>query len=436
MTDLEMKVLQYVEDHSTELFEDLTKLVRFDTQNDRGRDGKEEECGRYIEQLYRNFGLETEFYYPDDVPGIKEHPGYFPNRHMDTRPNVTGVFPGEDRERQLMIYAHIDTVPIGDPSAWTVDPFGGEVKDGKLWGRGSGDNKSGIAAALFALKALKAYGVRVNKTVAVSSCSDEEFGGGDGALAMCLKYPSETIINTDGAGYEIWPCALGGCAFRLIMEANFAANTAAPMAEAAQIVWQKLQPFAKRRVEQLAANPLYTGTPTAKTAFRLTQIHIGDESGAVMNRAVIKFAIYTDRSRKEIFDELDELIADCRSELDKLDVTLKPMEMCYRWFDYQRSKDEFGAIKLMHGIASEVAGRDVPINGSCLTDQSVIMPYGSDSSFCFGVFRDFNLISGAHQPNECVDCRELIDLTKSLALFIMRYCGVAGSSIPEASTKK
>ena len=61
MTDLEMKVLQYVEDHSTELFEDLTKLVRFDTQNDRGRDGKEEECGRYSEQLYRNFGLETEF---------------------------------------------------------------------------------------------------------------------------------------------------------------------------------------------------------------------------------------------------------------------------------------------------------------------------------------------------------------------------------------
>ncbi len=425
MTDLEKKALQYVDDHSSELFASLTKLVQFDTQNNCGKDGKEEECARYIEQQYRDFGLETELYYPENVPGIKEHPAYLPGRHMDTRPNVTGVLPGEDPDHRVMIYAHIDTVPIGNPSAWTVDPFGGEVKDGKLWGRGSGDNKYGIAGGLFALKALRACGIKLKKSVALSSCCDEEFGGGDGALAMCLKYPSETIVNTDGAGYEIWPCALGGCAFRLILEANFAANTAAPMAEAAMIVWQKLQPFAKRRFEQLAANPLYTGTPTAKTAFRLTQMHIGDESGAMMNRAVIKFALYTDRSREEIFAELDDLVAQCREELDKMDVTLKPMEMCYRWFDYQRSKDEFGAIKLMHSIASEVAGYDVPINGSCLTDQSIIMPNGSDSSFCFGIFRDFNLVGGAHQPNEYIDCQEFVNHTKSLILFLMRYCGLA-----------
>ncbi|HBX88294.1 MAG TPA: hypothetical protein DEG09_06715, partial [Marinilabiliaceae bacterium] len=65
MTDLEKKVMQYVDDNSTKLFADLTKLVQFDTQND-GRNGKEEECARYIEQLYRDFGLETELYYPDD----------------------------------------------------------------------------------------------------------------------------------------------------------------------------------------------------------------------------------------------------------------------------------------------------------------------------------------------------------------------------------
>jgi acetylornithine deacetylase len=430
MTDLEKKVMQYVDDNSTKLFADLTKLVQFDTQND-GRNGKEEECARYIEQLYRDFGLETELYYPDDIPGIKEHPGYLPNRHMDTRPNVTGVLWGEDRERQVMIYSHIDTVPIGNPDAWTVDPFGGEVKDGRIWGRGSGDNKSGIAGSLFALEALRACGIKLKKTVALSSCVDEEYGGGDGALAMCLKYPSETIVNTDGSGYQVWVCALGGGAFRLTMESDFITATAQPLAEAAVLVWQKLMPFAQRRFDQLKVNPLYIGSYPAKNAFRLTQMHIGHESGTIMNRAIIKFAIYTDRTKEEIFSELDEILTDCRKELAKMRITLKPMEMATRWFTYQRTKDEFGAAALMQKVASEVSGQEVPMCGSCLTDQSVIMPYGSDSSFCFGIFRDFSVHGGAHQPDEYCDCQEFINFTKSLILFLIRYCGVDESSFEE-----
>ena len=149
------------------------------------------------------------------------------------------------------------------------------------------------------------------------------------------------------------------------------------------------------------------------------------------SNTIIKFAIYTDRTKEEIFSELDEILADCRKELAKMRITLKPMEMATRWFTYQRTRDELGAAALMQKVASEVSGQEVPMCGSCLTDQSVIMPYGSDSSFCFGIFRDFSVHGGAHQPDEYCDCQEFINFTKSLILFLIRYCGVDESSFEE-----
>lgn len=72
----------------------------------------------------------------------------FPNR-----PNLVGVFAG-DNSRSLLLNGHIDVVPVGDRAKWTVDPFGGEVNDGRIWGRGAIDMKSGVAASLAAIRAI------------------------------------------------------------------------------------------------------------------------------------------------------------------------------------------------------------------------------------------------------------------------------------------
>lgn len=66
----------------------------------------------------------------------------FPNR-----PNVVGQVAGSE-ECGLLLCGHVDVVPVGDRGAWTVDPFGGEIRDGKLYGRGAIDMKSGVAAAI------------------------------------------------------------------------------------------------------------------------------------------------------------------------------------------------------------------------------------------------------------------------------------------------
>lgn len=88
------------------------------------------------------------------------------------RPNVVGLW-GEG-ERTILLEGHTDVVTPGDPSAWSVDPFGGEVKDGKLFGRGACDTKGNLAAAVAAVKALRELPGGVRGKVVLCAPVDEE----------------------------------------------------------------------------------------------------------------------------------------------------------------------------------------------------------------------------------------------------------------------
>ncbi|WP_419906351.1 M20 family metallopeptidase [Hoeflea sp.] len=92
------------------------------------------------------------------------------------RPNVIGDWPGSE-EKSLILCGHIDVVPVGDSSTWTREPFGGEVDDGKIWGRGAVDMKSGVAACLAAARAIREAGVELDGRLSIHSVVDEEAGG-------------------------------------------------------------------------------------------------------------------------------------------------------------------------------------------------------------------------------------------------------------------
>jgi len=69
------------------------------------------------------------------------------------RPNLLAVLPGKDTSRTLWFIGHLDTVPAGDPSLWSHDPFEAHVEDGKIYGRGAEDNGQAVITSLFAVKA-------------------------------------------------------------------------------------------------------------------------------------------------------------------------------------------------------------------------------------------------------------------------------------------
>ena len=69
------------------------------------------------------------------------------------RPNLTGTLAGSE-ERSLILNGHVDVVPVGERSQWTVDPFGADIREGRLYGRGSLDMKGGVAVNVAVLIAL------------------------------------------------------------------------------------------------------------------------------------------------------------------------------------------------------------------------------------------------------------------------------------------
>jgi acetylornithine deacetylase/succinyl-diaminopimelate desuccinylase-like protein len=75
---------------------------------------------------------------------------------QEARPNIV-VSTHAEGETGLLILGHLDTVPAGDPTAWGHPPFAGEIADGRLYGRGAIDTKGGMAAAVYALAALRAH---------------------------------------------------------------------------------------------------------------------------------------------------------------------------------------------------------------------------------------------------------------------------------------
>ncbi|MCS7175677.1 dipeptidase PepV [Pseudothermotoga sp.] len=85
-----------------------------------------------------------------------------------------------DGERLFAVLGHLDVVPEGE--GWSVDPYGGIIKDGYLWGRGASDNKGPTVAVIYALKAVKEAGVKIKNRVRIILGTDEESGW------ECVKY--------------------------------------------------------------------------------------------------------------------------------------------------------------------------------------------------------------------------------------------------------
>lgn len=158
------RVLREVERAADEAVQFAAELVRIPTLNPPGE--AYEDCARAIGARLRDHGFQVEYLVAEGRP---EHTPAHP------RLNVVGARAGVRTRPLLHLNGHLDVVPAGD--GWTLDPFGGIVRDGRLYGRGSADMKGGIAAAVYAAEAIRRAGVRLTGTVEVSATVDEESGG-------------------------------------------------------------------------------------------------------------------------------------------------------------------------------------------------------------------------------------------------------------------
>jgi acetylornithine deacetylase/succinyl-diaminopimelate desuccinylase-like protein len=164
----------------------LQRLIRFNTVNP---PGNEREAQEFLRGLLADAGWECELL-----------------AAVENRPNLVAQLSGESEGPTLAMICHVDTVPA-DPSEWTRDPWGGEIDDGHVWGRGALDMKDQVAAEAAACAALARDGWRPARgDLLYVATADEETGADHGAQWLCSEHADKVrcdyVVN-EGAGLAI-----------------------------------------------------------------------------------------------------------------------------------------------------------------------------------------------------------------------------------------
>ena len=157
--------LMGVIDAATDEMVDFTaEMLRIPTVNPPG--DAYVECAEVIGRRLGDFGFDVDYVVADGRP-----------EHTPTHPrmNVVGLRRGRSDRPLVHLNGHFDVVPAA--AGWTVDPFGGLVRDGRIYGRGSCDMKAGITAAIYAAEAIRRAGIDLHGSIEVSGTVDEESGG-------------------------------------------------------------------------------------------------------------------------------------------------------------------------------------------------------------------------------------------------------------------
>jgi succinyl-diaminopimelate desuccinylase len=139
------------------------------------------------------------------------------------RPNVVATIEGDRPGRTLLFEGHTDVVTEGDEDLWSVDPFGAELRDGRIYGRGSADMKSGVAAMLFATDAIVRSGSFPGRIV-VATLVDEEglMAGVRDFIARGHASGIDGAICCEPEGGEICHAAKGALRLRIDLTGKMA----------------------------------------------------------------------------------------------------------------------------------------------------------------------------------------------------------------------
>lgn len=188
-------VFSEIERQKIEMAQALMELIRIPAIAPENGGQGELKKSKKLMQILENVGFDKiERYDAEDerVPSKK-------------RPNIIAYYYGEDIAEKLWIITHLDVVPPGEESLWTVTkPFEPIIKEGQIYGRGSEDNGQSMVASVFAVKALKSLGIKPKRTVALAFVADEEQGSTYGIQYLIKQglFKKDDLIVVPDSGNE------------------------------------------------------------------------------------------------------------------------------------------------------------------------------------------------------------------------------------------
>ena len=207
------RVAAWIDGRADEVVGDLQDLVRLPSIS--GTEA-EHEIQSELADRFRSLGLDVDHWEVplDDLARAPAFPGMEVERSQAW--GLVGAVRGHGTGPSLMLNAHVDVVPTGDPDRWpSGDPFDGRLEDGAVHGRGACDMKGGLVSAIWAARALVDLGVPIAGDLLLAAVQGEE-DGGMGTFALLERgWRADACVIPEPTGLDIAPANGGSLTFRL-----------------------------------------------------------------------------------------------------------------------------------------------------------------------------------------------------------------------------
>jgi len=399
---------------------DLRTLIRIPSIT-----GSEEAVQAEMERLFREIGLETARI--ETNPAAFASDPDFPGAEMPrtSLPVVTGRL-GRPGGRRLLLVVHVDVVPPGDPATWTADPWGAEIRDGAMYGRGACDMKGGVVSILAALRALVVSGAADaldGEVLAVSVPSEED--GGQGMLAAIRAgCTGDAAVITEPTGLDVVIAHAGAITFRLTVPGRAAhASMRREGVSALDNLYTLIRALEADEAARNAAetDPLMTALGLPYPTI-IGKIEGGEWASTVLDRVVAE-----GRYGVKLGQTWRDAEADLRSAIDAAcaaDPFLRDhpvgLEITGGRFSSSRVPADHPLPVAVAAAVEATLGR----RGTFLGE-----PYGADMRLLVNEGRTPTVIFGpgdirvAHSADEHVPLAEVADCARVLAAWVLRELG-------------
>jgi len=388
--------------------------------------GEEGRIQNYLAEYLSRIGLRVDMW-ETDWEAIKKHPGYRPvTRGYEGRPNIVATLKGIGGGRSLLLNGHTDVIPVGTATGWTEGPWSGSIKDGKIYGRGAADMKSGVASHIMAIESLIDSGIRLKGDVYVNLVIDEEVSG-HGTLDTIIRgYRAEAGISGETSGLAVQPACIG----RIWFEIEINGKAAGIQKRYEGISGIDLGNIIVKAVSDLEAKRIATvrhwlyPNPRDTLACIVGSFSAGGYPSAFPSTCLLKgsMAVLPGEVHEAVKKSLIEQVA--RAAAEDPWMRLHPPIVRFVGFDAQASEipQDHAIVQTVCKNFTEVTGLSPEISGrQGAADTRFLNTYGHTPTVIFGPGSSAVM----HSDDEYVAIQDYITAIKTMALSIYDWCGAA-----------
>ncbi len=400
--------------------------------------GEEQAAQHFFAEKLREIGCDVDIL-KTTYAELEHHPAFSDDGvSFDQRLNVVGTWSsgtpasassaqtigGRALGRSLILNGHMDVVPIGNPELWQFPPWGGLVEDGKLHGRGACDMKAGLAAAVFAVQALRNLHFQPFGTVVLESVIGEESGGAGTLTTLVRGVRANAAILMEPTRLRSCPVHSGALSFRIKITGRAIHASmkrfGVSAVEKFQQVFDGIQKLDKNRHLQYENRifefddniaPISIGTVTA-----------GDWLSTVPETLLAegRFGVFPGES----VADARAALATCLTHVASSDPWLAIHAPVLEWIEGQFEPGQTALtepiVETLSSVHERVVGERPKVQG---------VPYGSDLRLFTehggipAVLYGPGDVAFAHTVEEHVELEEVFTCAKVLAMLIVEWCG-------------